>query len=114
MEGWHRLEAQKGFTKSLFVDRKVKQIHLYSDVVARFIDECMEKGSAEDFMEFNALYNCFTEFHDSEGEGGKALKKNGFTRRLQKDGFSKDRKWINNAKQWVVYGVKSVNASSHF
>lgn len=105
LEGWYRLEKQKGFTKSEYVTAKVKAVKSYSDVVYRYFEECVteEKNSKESF---DLMYQHYVSYHDSEGEGGKKLTKNSFGRRLNNLGFDKIRETYNGKRQFMVYGVK--------
>jgi putative DNA primase/helicase len=86
LEGWKRLEEQKGFTKSVYVDKKVNEVHEYSDVVFRFLNQCVQKtGDESDKIESKIMYNAYCNYHDSEG--GKKLTTNSFGRRMKKEGI---------------------------
>lgn len=107
LEGWDRLEQQKGFTESVHVDNKVNQVHSFSDVVYRFIEECTTSDVIDRCVTVDSLYEDYTKFHASEGENVKAINKNSFQRRMRKEGFNVERKKIAGYPQYVVYGVKS-------
>lgn len=106
LEGWYRLEEQKGFTKSIYVERKVKQVHSFSDVVFRFLEECTENVDITQHTTINSLYEAYTNFHLSEGENSKAITKNSFQRRLRKEGYDIERKKINGKNVFIAHGVK--------
>ena len=114
LAGWYRLEKQKGFTKSIYVQQKVNQVHSFSDVVFRFLEEMVEKSDVSNYVLFDNLYSSYVSYHESEGENSKQLTKNSFTRRLQKEGYHKERKQIGTNRPWVVHSVKMLKNNKPF
>lgn len=106
LEGWYRLEKQKGFTQSKYVENKVNQVHSFSDVVYRFLEECTVKCSAEECVLVDYLYEAYCKFHDAEGEASKKITKNSFQRRLSKNKIDVVRQKNKNTYKYYAYGVK--------
>lgn len=107
LEGWYRLEEQKGFTKSKHVLNKVDELHRMSDIVKAFLDDCVEKtASEEDFIPYNDLYNTFCNYFEDENSSGKVLSKKAFSLRLKKYGLVTAQKKRRGKNQKIIQYVR--------
>ena len=105
LDGFDRLERQRGFTKSKFVDERVQGVKEYSDNVADFlVNGCNWTKDPKDYVELDEVFAAFELFNEDERTGNKITKAT-FSKRLIKNKIAIKRTRINGKKARICHGI---------
>lgn len=95
LEGWKRLEVNKKFTRSKFIDEQLTELVNNSDPIAAFITEECTVGNEKEFTTVAALYKSYSDFH-LQNYNTKPVTKRNFGNKIKQKGFNLSTKRIEN------------------